>query len=210
MPNRERVLDTALRLFNERGTAVVSTNHIAAAASISPGNLYYHFRNKEEIIRALFEQLFDAHDHIFEVPNDGVPTFTDLRRIIRLNFDLLLQYRFAYRELAALLLRDELLRGRWLEVRRRGYAGFRELIAAFADAGVVAVPADAAAVERLADLCWLISEFWLPSLEVNGQLVDAAQLERGVTLTLHVLNPILSPAVDGDLGAAQHRKETPQ
>src|ERR1044071_6890013 len=93
MPNRKRVLDAALQLFNERGTAVVSTNHIAAAASISPGNLYYHFRNKEEIIRTLFEQLFDAHDHIFEVPNDGAPTFADLRRIVRLNFDLLLEYR---------------------------------------------------------------------------------------------------------------------
>jgi AcrR family transcriptional regulator len=208
MPNRERILDTALQLFNERGTAVVSTNHIAAEASISPGNLYYHFRNKEEIIRALFTQLFDAHEHAFEVPKNRAPTFGDLRRLVRLNFDLLLEYRFAYRELAALLRRDEVLRERWLDVRRRGYAAFRELIAAFAAAGVVAVAADAAAVERLADLCWLISEFWLPSLEINGQLIDAAQLERGVALTLQVLNPMVSPAVNAELGATEHRKET--
>jgi Bacterial transcriptional repressor len=130
-----------------------------------------------------------------------VPTFADLRRLVRLNFDALWEYRFAYRELAALLRRDEILRQRWLAVRRRGYGGFRALIAAFAEAGVVAVPADAAAVERLADLCWLISEFWLPSLEVNGQLVDAAQLERGVALTLHVLNPVVSPAVNVHLAA---------
>ena len=61
MSNRERIVDTALQLFNERGSATVSTNHIAAAARISPGNLYYHFRNKEEIVRALFERLFDTH-----------------------------------------------------------------------------------------------------------------------------------------------------
>ena len=119
MPNRERLLDTAPGLFNERWTAVVYTNHIAAAASISPGNLYYYFRNKEEIVRALFERLFDA-------------------------------------------------------------------------------------VEHLADLCWLISEFWLPSLEVYGQLVAATQFERGVALTLHVLNPVASPAANADLAAAQH------
>ncbi|MFN8512060.1 MAG: helix-turn-helix domain-containing protein [Chloroflexia bacterium] len=58
MSTRERILDAALGLFNERGTAVVSTNHIAAACGISPGNLYYHFRNKEEIIRALFDRMF--------------------------------------------------------------------------------------------------------------------------------------------------------
>jgi AcrR family transcriptional regulator len=207
--NRERILDTALQLFNERGTAVVSTNHIAAAASISPGNLYYHFRNKDEIVRALFEQLFEAHDRSFRVPQDGVPSFADLRRLVQVTFEVLWEYRFVYRELAALLRRDERLRGRWLDVRRRGYADFRALIAAFADAGVVAVPADEAVVERLADLCWLISEFWLPSLEVNGQLVDAAQLERGVNLTLHVLNPAVSPVVSADLGAARHRKATP-
>jgi AcrR family transcriptional regulator len=209
MSNRQRILDTALELFNERGTAVVSTNHVAAAASISPGNLYYHFRNKDEIVRALFEQLFEAHDRSFSVSQDGVPTFADLRRLVQVNFEVLWEYRFAYRELAALLRRDEVLRERWLQVRRRGYADFRALIAAFAKAGVVAAPADEAAVERLADLCWLISEFWLPSLEVNGQLVDADQLERGVNLTLQVLNPVVSPAVTADRRAARHRKETP-
>ncbi len=43
-------------LFNEQGTAAVSTNHIASAAGVSPGNLYYWFPHKQAIIRALFEQ----------------------------------------------------------------------------------------------------------------------------------------------------------
>ena len=60
MSNRQRIIDAALMLFNDQGTGAVSTNHIADAAGISPGNLYYHFRNKEEIIRVLFERLFAA------------------------------------------------------------------------------------------------------------------------------------------------------
>jgi AcrR family transcriptional regulator len=192
--NRARILDVALELFNTAGTAPISTNHIAAAAGISPGNLYYHFRNKEQIVQAIFERLFDRYQHLFTLPQDRPPTLDDLRDFVRVNFEVLWEFRFAYRELAALLRRDEVLRDRWLEVRQRGYVGFRELVAGFVSAGVVAAPPDLGAVDRLADLCWLISEFWLPNLEVNGLTVDAPQLDRGVALMLQVLNPMLDPA----------------
>ena len=64
--------------LQHRGTAAVSTNHIAEAAGISPGNLYYHFHNKEEIIRELFERSFAATDAGFELPEDAAPTLADL------------------------------------------------------------------------------------------------------------------------------------
>jgi AcrR family transcriptional regulator len=193
MPNRERILDAALALFNDAGTAPISTNHIAAAAGVSPGNLYYHFRNKEQIVQALFERLFGTYERVFALPRDRSPTLADLRSLVHVNFEVLWDYRFAYRELAALLRRDDALRERWLEVRQRGYNGFRDLVAAFVTAGVVAAPPDTADIDRLADLCWLISEFWLPSLEVSGQPVDAPQLERGVGLMLQALNLRPSP-----------------
>ena len=63
---RGRILDAAQRLFNERGTAAVSTNHVAAEAGLSPGNLYYHFTDKQEIIRALHERYAAANESLWE------------------------------------------------------------------------------------------------------------------------------------------------
>ena len=134
MSNREHVLEAALTLFNEQGTGAVSTNHIAEAAGISPGNLYYHFRNKEEIIRALFERLFTAWDEAFQLPSEQAPSMTDFDAMIAANYQLIWEYRFAYREQAALLRNDPELHERYLAVRQRGYEGFADLIETFAAA----------------------------------------------------------------------------
>lgn len=195
MKTRERILATALQLFNEAGTATVSTNHIAAALGISPGNLYYHFRNKEEIIRALFEQQFAGWDAIYSLPDDRMPTLVDLQQLVHATFVMGWEYRFIYRELIALLRRDEQLQQRWVAIRARGFSGFHDLVDLFVAAGVLRAPDDPAVVTRLAELCWLISEFWLASIEVSGESVDAAQMARGVALMLQVLDPfIIDPA----------------
>jgi len=54
------VLDAALELFNERGTAAVSTDHVAARARAGQGNLYYWFGDKGEIVRELYAQFVAA------------------------------------------------------------------------------------------------------------------------------------------------------
>ncbi len=193
MKTPERILTAALDLFNQSGTSVVSTNHIADALGMSPGNLYYHFRHKEEIISALFEQQFAQADQLYTLPADRLPTLADLQQLVRATFALSWNFRFIYRELIALLRRDPALQARWVAVRARGFAGFHELVAQFVSAGVLRDPADPAVVTRLAELCWLISEFWLASIEVSGQAVDSAEMERGVALMMQVLDPFILP-----------------
>ena len=58
MKTKDRIKNMALRMFNEQGERNVTTNHIAAALEMSPGNLYYHYRNKYEIIHDIFQDVF--------------------------------------------------------------------------------------------------------------------------------------------------------
>ncbi|NOK61248.1 MAG: DNA-binding transcriptional regulator, AcrR family [Chloroflexi bacterium AL-W] len=192
MQTKDRILTTARNLFNMEGTAQVSTNHIAEAAEISPGNLYYHFRNKEEIIRAICDQLFTLTGEMFTLDEDRYPTLEDVQRWVHENFVVTWQYAFVYRELPALIRHDPELAVKYAAVRQRGYDGFFELIAVLQTAGVLLPTLDNVTVVRLADLLWLISESWLTSLELQGQPATDDQMQRGIDLMLLVLQPYLS------------------
>jgi AcrR family transcriptional regulator len=51
---RDRILETALRLYSERGTARVSMRELADASGVTVPGLYYHFASKAELIQALY------------------------------------------------------------------------------------------------------------------------------------------------------------
>lgn len=192
MSTRDKILDTALALFNEQGTSGVSTNHIAAALEISPGNLYYHFRNKKDIIKALFERLFALWDETYQLPSDHTPELTDFEMLIVSNFKLIWDYRFAYRELAALLRNNPDIHTKYRELRKRGYAGFANLIQAFSAAGVLTLPKTPEEQMALTDLCWIVSEQWPVDLELRGQAFDKAGIQAGIALMRHIFHPYLA------------------
>ncbi len=196
MKTRERIIATAVRLFNEVGSSAISTNHIAEAAGISPGNLYYHFRNKEEIIRAILEHMIERWAQIYTLPSAGPPTLADLRRLVVDNYQVLWEYRFFYRELVALLQRDPELRQRYQSIRQQGLANIKQLFAHFVAAGVLRDLPDPASSEALAEICWLISDFWLPFAETGGEAIGPAQMQRGVAAMMQILRPYLANPAD--------------
>jgi len=56
---RTALVAVARRLFTERGYAATSTNEIVERAGVTRGALYHHFSTKDELFRAVFEQLED-------------------------------------------------------------------------------------------------------------------------------------------------------
>lgn len=181
-----------MRLFNDQGTAAVSTNHVAAAAGVSPGNLYYHFRNKEDIIRELFERMFATWDTVYRLPSNRRPILSDLDALITANYRQIWRHRFAYREMAALLRGDPRLRARYQVMRRRGHAGFKSLIKAFVASGVLTLPSTAGELNVLTELCWVISEQWPVNLELSGRAFTANGIRQGIALMRMVLKPYLA------------------
>ena len=101
---RERILETSLAMFNAQGEPNVTTNHIADELEISPGNLYYHFRNKEDIVEQVFARYEARMDQALLVPEGRLPNLEDIWLQLHLVFECMWEYRFLYRDLVDIAL----------------------------------------------------------------------------------------------------------
>jgi AcrR family transcriptional regulator len=130
---RDRVLTAALELFNERGSASVTTNHVAARAGISPGNLYYWFSDKNEIVRQLYAQFVAAYERVWGAAQGDPLDLSPDEVLARLADGVALtrEYAFLARDLLGLLHGDPVLAAEYRAVRERRIGEFTQLAGAW-------------------------------------------------------------------------------
>jgi AcrR family transcriptional regulator len=104
----ERILETTLELFNRFGEPNVSTTVISAELHISPGNLYYHYPAKDELINALVDRYKRALAELLGAAED-VRNVEDAWLFVHMLFELIWNYRFLYRDLNDLLSKNRRL-----------------------------------------------------------------------------------------------------
>lgn len=111
MKTKDKIVQISIELFNRSGVVAVTTNHIAKEMGISPGNLYFHFANKEEIIRQIFRQMAkETYDLWRTRKGQKLQHPLDL---IEKNFELFWRYRFFHREMYYLRRKDSQLSKMW-------------------------------------------------------------------------------------------------
>ena len=188
---RELILSTSLDLFNEFGEPNVTTNHIADEADISPGNLYYHFRSKDDIVIELFKRFLTRFQPLTEVPEDLALEAEDLWFQLHLSFELKGQFRFFYRNLSDLTSRipdlDRAMRG--LLMRERNAA--INLLGGLQRNGALEISEQEK--DMLVDNFLLSVTYWIPYADIfdhEGLQQGTAQVEA-IARVLQMLIPHL-------------------
>jgi len=106
---KERILEVSLAMFNSFGEPNVTTNAIADEMNISPGNLYYHYRSKDEIVTKIFGQFERELDELFAMGKDRAANVEDTWFWLHLLFEKIWKYRFIYRDLNHLLSKNRII-----------------------------------------------------------------------------------------------------
>ncbi|MFW5824783.1 MAG: TetR/AcrR family transcriptional regulator [Marinobacter sp.] len=191
---RDRILETSLQCFNSRGERNVSTNHIASALGMSPGNLYYHFRNKGAIVYELFLR-YEALVDDYLVVRAPALTVDDLVFYLESVVDGLWRFRFLHRDLEFLLESDDRLRREYRAFTGRCLATIGEILQGLTRGGVLQ-PLEAELRRALALNVWLVITNWMAFLKTTHEDRDPllAEVHQGIyqVLTLHV--PYLAEA----------------
>ena len=189
---RQRILDCSLAMFNAQGEPNVTTNHIADELEISPGNLYYHFRNKDDIIEQLFGR-FDARmDEALAAPQGRLPGLEDIWLQLHLVFECIWDYRFLYRDLVEILSRNRRLRVRFARILKRADDSAHQVMRGLCKAGVMR--ASAAELDAAATNILVLATFWLNYAAVRGDKDEQAAIRAGIVQVMMLLAPFLRDA----------------
>ena len=191
----ERILATTLELFNRFGEPNVSTTLISAELRISPGNLYYHFPSKDELVNTLFDQ-YEGRLYELLAASDDVVDVEDAWFFLHSLFELIWAFRFLYRDLNHLLSRNRRLETSFPAILLRKRAALRQLLDTL-QATRAASAAEGRQHDAVAASMVVVLTYWLsyeyvrnPRQALEPEHAQAALL-RGGRHTLSLLAPYL-------------------
>ncbi len=193
----ERILEVTLELFNRFGEPNVSTTLISAELNISPGNLYYHYPAKDELINSLFDRYERSLTELLQAA-DQVRNVEDAWLLFHMLFELIWQYRFLYRDLNDLLSKNRRLETHFQFVLRNKNQAIQSVMAGLTRGGAMKI--ETRDMAPVATAMAVVLTYWLsyeyvrdPRRALEPESASAALL-RGAFHVLSLLIPYLEPA----------------
>ncbi len=203
MKTREKIIHASIELFNDKGERNITTNHIASHLGISPGNLYYHFRNKEDIIYAIYSEYADDLISRFQTLSDTINPLDSILRYMDIVFQLISKFRFFYSNLPVLLSKNPALKKRYSEIQKEIKAKVSGMLISLKDADILNIKDEE--LDDLTCLLRLTTTFWLSYLQTqfDEPTIDDSNLYDGLLKIFALLSPYVVENARADFEKAR-------
>ena len=192
MKTKDKIIATAIKLFNQHGTKAISTNHIAKEMDISPGNLYYHFRNKNDIIRSISNQFSSEIGSVFQFHLDTISDFSEnLTSMFNRFFKIQQSYQFLFLEGVHLTKQDHILWNNYTKLRTVLKKGYYELLSNLVKIKIMKKQS-LHIIDDLLDAQWIIMWYWINHTVLDRKTYDNIQIKKGIKLSFSIIKPQLT------------------
>jgi AcrR family transcriptional regulator len=107
MDAREKIIETAMRLFSSQGYGNTSLSQVAKEAQVSKALIFWHFENKESLFRTAVQRTFEPY--IINVVDDleGLSELDQIKRLIDEYYDFVSKNIYSVKFFLGLVLREE-------------------------------------------------------------------------------------------------------
>lgn len=195
---RALIKTKALQLFNKRGVGRVSTNTIAESCGISKGNLHYHFRTKQAIVQALFQDIADEMEQDWG-GDEMQPTVSHMAEMFERQLEMIWRNRFFYREMATLVRDSAELHAMVSAHREARIEKVLNFFEALVEAGIMSQPRGRESLRYLVVITWIFSDNWLNFIELQGQEENSEVVNTGYDMVVEMLYPYLSESARAEI-----------
>lgn len=195
MDTRTNILKTALELYNSQGVNAITSRHIAAKMGISPGNLHYHFRQTDEIIKTLYEYLAADFDALVSELESVNPVSLDTLRDFSIrSLELAYKYRFIFLHFVEISLRVPAIRKHYYALTQRRAKEFFAIFSQLKEEGIFRTDLPESIWESLVTQIFIMGDFWLSNNELTGKLRGSNAIKHYSKIFSGMFYPYLTPA----------------
>ena len=192
MKTKDKIIATAIDLFNIHGTKAISTNHIAKEMGISPGNLYYHFRSKNDIIRSISDNFSNELGSALKIQLDTISDFSsNLTSLFNRFFKIQQSYQFLFLEGVHLTKQDSRLLDNYTNLRSLIKKGYHELLSNLVKIKIMKRQS-LNIIDDLLDAQWIIMWYWINHTILDRNTYDDFQIKKGIKLSFSIIKPQLT------------------
>lgn len=186
---RQRIIETAVSLFNQRGFVNVTMRDLAQELGISLGNLTYHFNRKDDLMAAIHQQLIDERNSMLEAVQ-LTPSIVNINAQLQPLLGLYERYRFFYLDIMEVMRAYPDI----AELHREHIANQIRYIRAIIDysvgSGNMVAESRTGQYDSLAETVCLMLTFWLSHHTVRGK--DGSFYDDATKAMWNLVIPLLT------------------
>lgn len=193
MKTKDKILSKALELFNDKGYNNITTRRIAAELSISAGNLHYHFRHSEDIIKILFSELTLKMDELLnQIKKRENKTLEDLYQFTYSTSEIFHSYRFIFINFIDILNQNSDIKSKYEGINFSRKEEFQQIFSDLQKSNIFQKDIPHFIIDGLVEQIFIIADNWLTHNRLILKLNPKEAIQHYTLLQMNLFYPHLN------------------